>query len=198
MSKSIWIATTNKGKLREISGQLIPHNWVIKTLQDLPAYTPPPETGKTFLENARIKAKSLAAVCKGDWVMAEDSGLEVKGLGGLPGVHSARYAGENAKDAENLLKVLKMLQLKAVSDRSACFRTALVVIDPNGVESTHEGLLNGLIAKAPAGTEGFGYDSIFIPEGETQTLAQLGLAFKNRVSHRTRAVQAWLSSNTHF
>ncbi len=190
----LWVATTNQGKLREIQSVLQEKNWNIRSIKELPAYTPPPETGATFLDNARIKAKSLHALKPGEWVMAEDSGLEVPGLGGLPGVHSARYAGAHAKDAENYLKVLKMLHLKAVADRSARFRTCLVVYDPQGKETVVEGLLEGTIAKAAIGTEGFGYDPIFIPKGESKTLAELGLAFKNRISHRAQAVTKWLES----
>lgn len=195
MPRDLWIATTNQGKLREIQALLADKDWTLHSLKELPAYTPPPETGTTFVENARIKAKSLAAMKPGQWVLAEDSGLEVTGLGNLPGVHSSTYAGNHAKDSENYLRVIKMLHLKSVADRSARLRTSLVVVNPSGEEMVVEGFLEGQIARAPAGTDGFGYDPIFIPNGETKTLAELGLAFKNRVSHRAKAVENWLKLN---
>ncbi len=188
----IWIATTNQGKMREIQSILQEAGWNVRSIKEIPAYTPPPETGTTLVENARIKAKSLKAMKPGEWVMADDSGLEVAGLGGLPGVHSARYAGPHAKDAENYLKILKMLHLKAVSDKSAHFKSCLVIYDPSGKETVVEGVLKGTISKSATGTDGFGYDPIFIPQGETQTLAELGIAYKNRVSHRAQALMKWL------
>ncbi len=164
----------------------------LKTLGDLDTYFPPDETGATFLDNARIKARSLKSVRPGAWIVAEDSGLAVEGMNGLPGVHSARYAGPKASDFENRAKLLKIMGLKALSNRNASFLCQMVVFDPNGQEHLFDGELKGTIAKAEAGKTGFGYDSVFIPEGETKTLAELGLAFKNKVSHRARAVEKLL------
>lgn len=190
----LWIGTTNKGKLSEFKILLdgkIP-NLVLKSLADLPTYAQPPENGQTFLDNARIKARSLKAMRPGQWVLAEDSGLEVTGLGNLPGIHSARYAGPKAADSENVTKVLKMMQIKAVVDRSARFLCTMVVFNPQGEELIFTGEMKGTIAKAPAGQHGFGYDPIFVPEGETQTLAQLGGGYKNQHSHRTKATKSFL------
>lgn len=204
----LWIATTNRGKLLEFEMILEPlikeKKLELKTLSELETYFPPEETGQTFLENARIKAKSLKAVRPGTWVVSDDSGLEVEGLGGLPGIHSARYAGPKASDFENRAKLLKIMGLKAMANRNAAFVCQMVVYDSDGNEYTFEGRLTGTIAKTEAGKTGFGYDSVFIPDAQPQdpvtgkpptqakTLAELGLAYKNQVSHRARAVEKLL------
>jgi XTP/dITP diphosphohydrolase len=188
----LWIATTNKNKLSEIKAEFNEitaqyPDLILKGLSDLPTYSQPPETGKTYLENARIKAKSLKAMKPGCWILAEDSGIESNGLGGLPGVHSARYAGEKASDMENTFKLLKMLQLKS-TDRSAQFQCFVVAYSPDGTEHQFQGTLRGTLAPALKGQHGFGYDPIFIPEGQTQTLAELGPGFKRQHSHRHLAM----------
>lgn len=192
----IWIATSNQGKLNEIRSMLMAHptakSWVIKTYKDLPAFSPPPETGDSFLANARIKGKSFWSALNGQWVFAEDSGLVVDGLGGLPGIHSARYAGAHARDAENIAKLLKMMQIKPMKDRSAHFHCTAVVYDPSGVERVIEEDMFGEISRTPKGASGFGYDPVFVPKGETQTLAELGTAYKNLKSHRAQAVKKFL------
>ena len=186
--KTLWIATSNRGKFLEFQ-QLLPA-WTLKSLNDLKTYAPPPETGKTFEENARIKAKSLKAVVGGDWIVADDSGLEVEGLNNLPGIHSARYAGPKASDAENNAKLLKMAQMRLTSDkRQAQFRCVLVAYSPEGKEFVVEGSLKGTIAEKLRGTTGFGYDPLFIPEGQDKTLAELGIAVKNQISHRAQALK---------
>ncbi|MDZ4082318.1 MAG: RdgB/HAM1 family non-canonical purine NTP pyrophosphatase, partial [Bdellovibrionales bacterium] len=194
--QELWIATTNRGKLLEfemcLEGLVKEGKISLKTLDDLDTYYPPEETGATFLDNARIKARSLKAMNPGKWIVAEDSGLAVEGMGGLPGVHSARYAGPKASDFENRAKLLKIMGLKQLTNRNASFLCQMVVFSPSGEEFVFDGQLNGTIAKAEAGKTGFGYDSVFVPEGETKTLAELGLAFKNKVSHRARAVEKLL------
>lgn len=190
----LWISTGNKGKLGEFKllfEKEFP-NFKIHSIADLPTFTPPPENGQTFLDNARIKAKSLKAVKPGVWVLADDSGLEVEGLGGLPGVHSARYAGPKASDSENTAKLLKMMQIRAVANRNAQFKCVLVVFTPTGEEWTFTGELKGAIAKAPTGQHGFGYDPVFLPEGETKSLAELGAGFKSKNSHRAKATLAFI------
>lgn len=189
---AIWIGTTNKGKLSEFR-ILFDRDFPglkIHSLSDLPTYTQPPENGQTFLDNARIKAKSLKAMKPGTWVMAEDSGLEVKGLGNLPGIHSARYAGPKASDSENVAKLLKMMQIRQIGDRSAHFLCTMVVYTPAGDEWILTGTLDGKIAQKATGTMGFGYDPVFIPNNETKTLAELGPGFKNQNSHRAAATRA--------
>jgi XTP/dITP diphosphohydrolase len=187
-----WIGTTNKGKLSEFKLILEKEfpDIQIHSLTELPHYSQPPENGKTFLENARIKAKSLKAMKPGTYVMSEDSGLEVEGLGGLPGIHSARYAGPKAADSENIAKLLKMMQIRVVGNRNASFVCSMVVFTPSGEEWLFEGKMPGEIAKTPAGQMGFGYDPVFIAQGQTQTLAQLGPGFKNQISHRAMAAKA--------
>ena len=187
MSKELWLASGNRGKLIEFK-TLLPQ-LDIHSQSELSVFSAPPENGKTFEENARIKARALKAVKSGVWVAGEDSGLEVQGLNNMPGIHSARYAGPNARDAENVAKLLKMMSLRSAQNRKAKFLCCLVVYSPDGKEYVFEGTLEGSISKNVQGTEGFGYDPVFIPEGETQTLAQLGLTFKNKISHRAQAIR---------
>ncbi len=186
----IWLATTNRGKVLEFEMLLEPllkKGLKVKTLGDLPTYYPPEETGATFLDNARIKARSLKAMRPKEWIVAEDSGLAVEGMNGLPGIHSARYAGPKASDFENRVKLLKIMGLKQLANRNASFLCQMVVFDPEGQEFLFSGELKGTIAKAEVGRNGFGYDSVFVPEGEKTTLAELGMAYKNKVSHRSQA-----------
>lgn len=193
-----WFATGNKGKVDEyklllkdlLANEL--HSLSLHTQNELSSFTPRPETGKTFRENSHLKAKTLAAVKNKCWVFGEDSGLEVTGLGGLPGIHSARYAGPKASDSENNAKLLKMLQLRGVTDRSARFVCDLTVITPDGETWFFEGELKGTLAPKLMGIHGFGYDPLFIPEGETKTLAELGPGFKVTKSHRAQAFQRFL------
>lgn len=191
----LWIATSNKGKLTEFKVLLnsLPE-LILHSTSELSVFSPPPETGQTYLENARIKAKALQAVKTGSWVLADDTGIEVTGLGNnLPGIHSARYAGPNARDSENRAKLLKMMQIRNISDRSARFRCCIVVLTPTKEEWVFEGAMEGQIAlKESSGNFGFGYDSIFIPKGETKTLAELEPAYKNKFSHRALAAQAFI------
>lgn len=189
----LWVATTNQGKIKEIRA-LLPSHLELKCLQDIRAYTPPKETGKTFEENARIKAKSLKSVKPNAWILAEDSGLEVLGLNNMPGVFSARYAGDNARDVENCTKVLKMLSIRSPLQRQAQFQCVIVAYSPDGQEYKYSGVLKGEISKDMRGRGGFGYDSVFIPEGYNQTLAELGDAEKNKISHRSQALKAFLMS----
>jgi XTP/dITP diphosphohydrolase len=189
----VWVATGNKGKLQEME-------LVLKSIPDLQlhhqgelsTFYPRPEDGKTFLDNARIKAKTLRSVKNTQWVMGEDSGLQVEGMNGLPGIHSARYAGPKASDSENVSKLLKMMAIKPMANRNAQFHCALVVYTPTGEEWVFEADMKGVIAKAPAGQLGFGYDPIFIPEGQSKTLAELGPGIKNQNSHRSQALRQFL------
>ncbi len=190
----IWIGTTNKGKLVEMRPLLEKaiEGSRIYSILDFPNYVQPPENGKNFLENAQIKARSIRAMKPGTWTLAEDSGLEVEALDGLPGIHSARYAGPHASDSENIAKLLKMLQLRSVGNRNARFLTTMVVYDPQGREHVFTGELKGVIGRTPTGKLGFGYDPVFVPVGETKTLAELGSAYKNKNSHRAQATQAFV------
>lgn len=189
----IWIATGNDGKLKEYALQMksVP-DLKLHSQNEISGFSTRPEDGKTFVDNARIKARTLKSVKSNVWVLGEDSGLEVTGLGGLPGVHSARYAGPKAADSENVAKLLKMMQIRAVADRSARFVCSTVVFTPQGEEWVFTGELKGTIAKTPAGQHGFGYDPVFVPEGETKTLAELGSGYKIQHSHRAHALKSFL------
>jgi XTP/dITP diphosphohydrolase len=189
---NLWIATTNQGKLRDFQLILKDLPITIKTPKDLPAYSAPEETGTTFEDNARIKAKSMKALCPGEWVLGEDSGLAVEGLGGLPGVHSARYAGPRASDAENTAKLLKMIQIRCPQQRSAKYVSFLVVYDPEGQEYVFSGEIEGQITTSQRGKGGFGYDPVFAPVGQEKTFAELDSAYKNKVSHRAVATRKFL------
>jgi XTP/dITP diphosphohydrolase len=140
----LWIATGNKGKLEEYKLTLGKFSEInLFSQADLPHFTPRPEDGATFLDNARIKAKSVKALKNEHWVLGEDAGLEVEGLNHLPGVHTARYAGPNARDSENVAKVLKMVQIRSAANRKAQFKCVSVVLTPNNEEWVFEGLLKG-------------------------------------------------------
>lgn len=185
----LWVGTTNQGKLNEFKSLLSEKGVTIRSVAEIATYSAPPENGQTFTDNARIKARTLKALRPGVWVVADDSGLEVDGLNNMPGVHSARYAGDKAADAENNAKVLKMLSIRSPMNRKARFRCVLVAFDPAGAEHVVEGTVDGTIAERVRGTSGFGYDYIFIPNGETKTFGELGLAFKNKISHRAVAIR---------
>lgn len=190
----LWIATGNKGKLEEYKLTLnkVPEI-KIYSQADLPHFTPKPEDGQTFLDNARIKAKSVKALKSEHWVLGEDSGLEVMGLNNLPGVHSARYAGPHARDSENVAKLLKMIQIRSGTNRAAQFKCVTVVLTPQNEEWVFEGVLKGQISSKVSGSMGFGYDPVFIPEGETKTLAELGPGYKIQKSHRAVALAQFLA-----
>ncbi|HMC39990.1 MAG TPA: RdgB/HAM1 family non-canonical purine NTP pyrophosphatase [Acidimicrobiales bacterium] len=145
------------------------------------------ETGETLEENARLKARALVDAT-GMPALADDTGLEVDALGGRPGVHSSRFAGEGATYADNVAKLLEELQ--GVGERSARFRTVAVALWPDGREVVAEGRMEGRIADAGRGDNGFGYDPLFVPEGETRSFAEMGAVEKNALSHRGRAFRA--------
>ncbi len=192
--QELWIATGNKGKLEEYKLTLakVPE-FKVFSQADLPHFTPKPENGASFLDNARIKAKSVKALKSDHWVLGEDSGLEVDSLGNLPGVHSARYAGPHARDSENVAKLLKMMQIRSGPNRQAQFKCATVVITPQGEEWVFEGIMKGTINAKVSGLMGFGYDPVFLPEGESKTLAELGPGYKIQKSHRALALAQFLA-----
>jgi XTP/dITP diphosphohydrolase len=175
------LCSRNPHKARELEA-LLP-GW---TLEPLERDDYPPETGETYYENARIKAEFGREHTDG-WVLAEDSGLSVDALGGRPGVYSARYAPEGAPAIAKLLG-----ELEGVEDRRAHYVSELFLLAPDGRELRGTGALLGRIASEPHGSEGFGYDPIFVPNGEEQTVAELGDEWKAEHSHRARAAQALL------
>ena len=150
----------------------------------------PPETGSTYYENAALKAAFGRTHAAADtWVLAEDSGLEVDALGGRPGVHSARYAPEGPPAIARLLA-----ELEAASGRTARYVSELVAVAPRGGELRGSGILCGRIAREARGSEGFGYDPVFVPDGEERTVAELGNEWKAQNSHRARAAGALLEA----
>jgi XTP/dITP diphosphohydrolase len=178
--RRIVLASANPHKAAEFA-RLLPGYGVTPFQGELPA-----ETGTTFLENARLKAHHVhRADAGGDWVLADDSGIEAAALGGAPGVYSARYAGEGATDAQNLAKLLQALSGRA--DRRVRYVAELVAVSPEGRELHARGELRGTLATAPRGRGGFGYDPAFIAEGETRTVAEMSPAEKDAISHRARA-----------
>ena len=187
----LWISTTNAHKLNEFRN-IMGDQVDIHAVGELKFYSAPPEIGTTFTDNALLKAKTLKALKPQTWIVADDSGLEVEGLGGLPGVHSARYAGAKASDAENVAKLVKMVQIRTSANRQARMVCVLVVYDPSGTEHVLEGIVQGSIATVARGKGGFGYDPIFIPDGQDKTYAELGAAVKNQGSHRALAIRQLL------
>lgn len=179
------LATRNPGKAREIRGLLRDFPVEIKNLEDFGPVPEAEEDGTTFDENAYKKA-SLTAKILGLPALADDSGLEVEALGGLPGVLSARYAGPSATDDERNAKLLREMEEKA--NRAAAFVCVISIAVPAGVALTYEGRCEGLIAEAPAGANGFGYDPVFYYPPLKRTFAQLSAEEKNRVSHRGKAL----------
>ena len=183
------IATYNSGKLRELRELLGEDQFALRDLHSFPAVKVVAETGSTFAENAELKATGYAQQT-GLMTLADDSGLGVSALHGLPGVRSARYAGAGASDAERVDKLL--LELAGVSkhERAARFVSTIVIADRTGAilhEST--GICEGEIAYEPRGENGFGYDPIFIPAGFDKTFAELPSHVKNQISHRGQALK---------
>ncbi|MGB3304670.1 MAG: RdgB/HAM1 family non-canonical purine NTP pyrophosphatase [Thermomicrobiales bacterium] len=180
------LATENQGKVRELR-DLIGDIADVIDLKPLDLVLPP-ETGATFEENAIAKAR-FAAKATGMIAVADDSGLEVDALGGLPGVRSARYAGENATDAENRSKLLSAMREIPDGQRGARFVSVIAIVEPDGTTITTEGTCAGSIAHTERGTGGFGYDSLFLLESG-RTMAEISAAEKNAISHRGAAMRA--------
>ena len=184
------LATWNAHKVDEIREILADAPFTVVCLADLPPIPEAPETGDTFADNALQKARFVAERTEGV-VVADDSGLEVDALAGLPGVRSARFAGDFATDSENLSKLLKDMQQVPSGQRTARFRTVAVVVFPDGKELIAHGVVEGSISEEPRGTGGFGYDSIFVPdEGGGSTFAEMPAEQKNLISHRGRAFRS--------
>ena len=177
----LFVATHNRHKIREIS-QILPG---FEIVPDDPEGVE--ENAPDFAGNALIKVRAIAEKHKGEWCMADDSGLEVKALGGAPGVHSARYAGEPSNTPANNALLLK--NLEGVKDRAARFTCCCALIDPSGEELVVHGHCPGHIAEKAAGVEGFGYDPLFIPTGYDKSFAELSAEEKNAISHRGRALE---------
>lgn len=196
--KTIVIATGNSGKAKEFQEMFGAAGYQVKTMKDFPELPDVEETGKTFEENARLKAETIAQILQQP-VLADDSGLVVDALHGMPGIYSARFAGAQKSDAANNAKLLHELTEVPDEARTAHFHCTLVFAVPHKDSLVVEADWNGKIGRIPRGENGFGYDPLFTPEGMDRTSAELTPAEKNRFSHRGQAIaklkdqwQAWL------
>ena len=182
------LATRNQGKVREIDAMLKAQNGIeLLSLRNYPDAPDVVEDGKTYEENA-VKKASVLAEYTGHLTIADDSGLEVDALDGVPGVHSARYAGEAASDQDRIAKLLDALQNTLDDRRSGRFICAVAIAKPLGQVRVVRGVCEGRIIRTPRGESGFGYDPIFVPMGYGKTFAELGDEIKNQISHRTKAL----------
>lgn len=188
--KVIYLATNNAHKVGEIvsSLSLLGSELRVQSAKAVGGMPEVDETGSTLVENARLKAEALHKQCNAEWVCADDTGLFVEALGGAPGVHTARYAGPSGDAAANNAKLLNALDGLPAEKRRAEFRCCLLLIAPDGSEQVFEGVFKGRIAETKSGTNGFGYDPVFIPEGYSKCVAELDEDIKNRISHRALAV----------
>ncbi|WP_047811586.1 XTP/dITP diphosphatase [Desulfosporosinus acididurans] len=182
----ILLATQNQGKVRELQELLADEEIEVVSLRDLPDWEEVEENGETFAENAALKARA-AVQRTGLIALADDSGLEVDALNGAPGVFSARFAGEPKDDERNNDKLLGLLETIPDDKRTARFRCALVIAIPEGKEYLTEGTVEGKILRERRGTDGFGYDPLFLVPELGRTLAEISLTEKNDLSHRARA-----------
>jgi XTP/dITP diphosphohydrolase len=185
MKPIIYLATQNEHKIDEIK-DLLGDLFDFRTVFELGLVVEIPETGSTLAENSRQKAEFIAQKFGGITCLADDSGLEVDALNGAPGVYSARYAGEAKSDTANVAKLLQVLANEP--NRNARFVTVLT-LHHQGQFYVFEGEVHGQIQAEPRGTQGFGYDPIFVPTGIEQTFAELSLAEKNQLAHRARALE---------
>jgi XTP/dITP diphosphohydrolase len=183
------VASKNPDKITEIEAILDGANLTGEVVRGLD-WPDVEETGDTLEENALLKAHAVVAAT-GLPVMADDTGLEVHALDGAPGVHTARFAGDGARYEDNVAKLVEVMA--GQDDRRATFRTVVALVFPDGVEIIAEGRLEGMIGTEPRGTDGFGYDPVFVVDG-SRTLAELGTVEKNQVSHRARAIRALVDS----
>lgn len=190
MEKRLVLSSRNNYKLTELKGLLSDLEIQIASLKDFPEMPPVVEDGKTFKENAAKKALAAAQFTK-LLALADDSGLEVDALHGQPGVLSARFSGEGATDEANNARLLELLRDVPEGKRAARFRCAIAIATPEGQIEYAEGSCEGAIAFAPRGTNGFGYDPLFMPDGfGGRTFAELQPGEKNAISHRGRALAA--------
>ena len=191
IARRVVLATNNAHKLAELRRIVTEAARDIEVLglADLPRYPEPAETGRTFAENALLKARACLAAT-GLPAVADDSGLEVDVLNGMPGVRSARWAGPQASDADNNALLLRQLHDVPVDERTARFVCAMAAVLPNGAEHVRLGIMSGRLTVAPVGDNGFGYDPLFVADGQTETNAELTPTAKDAISHRGQAIRA--------
>lgn len=183
------LASRNRKKIAEMHELLNPHGIRVQSAADFPQMGEVVEDGNSFAENAAKKASETAA-CIGEWSLGEDSGLVVDALAGAPGIYSARYSGANATDESNNARLVKELENVPDEKRTAHYVCSIAVADPTGeVRIRAEGKCRGLIALAPRGTNGFGYDPYFLLPEYHRTFGELGAVAKRHLSHRARAFE---------
>lgn len=190
MTRKLVVATSNAHKTGEIR-EFLGSGWEVADLSGTPKEDQPIEDGDSFEANALIKARAAAAAFPNALVLSDDSGLAVDVLGGEPGIHSARYAGEDATDADNRRHLLQQLGERASgSDWKARFHCVLILVDPNQESPfVFDGTVEGHIQPAEQGEGGFGYDPLFVPDSHTKTFAELPSSLKNEISHRANALK---------
>jgi XTP/dITP diphosphohydrolase len=181
------LASKNKGKLREIQELLASTGWNVVLMDDYPHVIPAEEDGETFRDNAVKKAVTVAQAT-GEWTLADDSGLQVDALGGAPGVHSARYAGEHGDDNANNQRLLRELNQIPEEERTARFYCAMALVAPDESKWTIDGVCEGHIGFEPRGDGGFGYDPLFVLSSG-KTMAEISELEKNQISHRAKAME---------
>ncbi|WP_102345356.1 XTP/dITP diphosphatase [Bacillus sp. Marseille-P3661] len=186
--REILIATKNLGKVKEFKSLFSQKGIAVKSLLDFPAIEDVEETGETFIENAKLKAETIAKQFN-EIVIADDSGLSIDALNGEPGVYSARYAGEPKSDLANIEKVLEKLSGVPFGKRTARFYCVLAVAIPDKETKCIEGTCEGIITESPVGENGFGYDPIFYVREKEKTMAELTNEEKNTISHRANAMK---------
>lgn len=194
----IVIASHNLHKIREFRDMLKSFKHIdVLSLLNFPNYSLPEETGSTFKDNAILKATDAAAKLN-KWVLADDSGLVVPALKGEPGVHSRRYASDDATDAENRHKLLKLMAELSDDQRHAYFECCLAIASPKGLEKCVSGTIEGTITHKEHGRHGFGYDPIFKKYDYDKTMAEVDDSIKNRISHRRKAFDKLLPTLEHL
>jgi XTP/dITP diphosphohydrolase len=191
------VATRNKGKIREIREALKGLGLRIHALSDFPDVPEIEEDGKSFTENALKKARFYSKVFM-KLTLADDSGLEVDSLKGMPGIYSARYSGEKASSRKNNQKLLKEMASIPLSKRGARFKCIMAMVSPDGKEAMTEGSCKGRIGMREKGKKGFGYDPLFILPKYGKTMAELSLREKNKISHRGEALRKLKKIVTNF
>lgn len=188
MGKKLLLATRNQHKKQELAAMMEGLGIEVLTLDEVPELPEVDEDGETFQDNA-VKKAALTARASGYTCLADDSGLEVQALNGRPGVYSARFAGPQADDRMNNEKLVDLLKELDPSQRAARFVCVIAIADPSGRIQAVEGECPGTITLEARGSDGFGYDPLFIPDGYQQTFAELGSEEKNRISHRGQALK---------
>ena len=183
------LATRNAHKVDEVRRILAPYDVDLVSLSEFPDVGDVAETGATFADNALLKARAVAAAT-GLTALADDSGLAVAALNGMPGVLSARWSGRHGDDAANLQLVLDQIADVPDDRRGAAFVCAAAAMTPDGRQLVVEGRVEGVVIRAPRGSNGFGYDPIFVPTGEQRTTAEMSAEEKDAISHRGKAFRA--------